>query len=389
MSQDLNQVATDLGNEGMRFVREICDVAWTRLPGSENEAKAQEFIKRRFPEYGAEDVSVRNYKVYSKFFMWWPRLSIFFFFISFGLYTFFPLLGLLFAVLTAVNLIMKIFSFTFLDVFFKANPSSNVIAKLKAKKQGSSGKPKRVLIIGGHTDSNYEYPIGKKMGTKMIKVVIPVFIAMAIWILIVLVKSILFGLNGKIIGDAADAASVFTKPDWFFILYLLFLPYMIWVGFWMVSNRPVPGANDNLSGVAVAAMVLKYFAKTPNERPNNVEIWAVAFGSEEGGMMGSKAMSQDVKKMLDEGTFPAESVWVLNYDSVGANGPLFIATAEPMYRVWSHNPEVYNQLAASAKKAGVDIIVKSLMAGTDSAPFSRLGIPAVGEIGRASCRERV
>ena len=44
-------------------------------------------------------------------------------------------------------------------------------------------------------------------------------------------------------------------------------------------------------------------------------------------------------------------------------------------------PDVYTQMAASAGKAGVKVVVKSLAAGTDSAPFGRLGIPATGIVG--------
>jgi len=146
-----------------------------------------------------------------------------------------------------------------------------------------------------------------------------------------------------------------------------------------VSTLPVAGANDNLSGVAVAVETFKYFAQHPEERPANVDLWAVCFGSEEGGMMGSKNMARDVRTMLDAGTFPGESIWVVNFDTVGANGPLHIATKEPMYRVGAYDPVVYTALAAAAAKAGVDHVVKSLPAGgTDSAPFGRLGIPAAG-----------
>jgi acetylornithine deacetylase/succinyl-diaminopimelate desuccinylase-like protein len=216
------------------------------------------------------------------------------------------------------------------------------------------------------------------LGTGLVKIAVPIVILMGVWILITLVKTILFAIAGKVmVASLAEAALVLTRPDWAFIIILCCLPYAIWVGFNMVVNEPVPGANDNLSGVAVAFETLKYFAK-PENRLENVELWAIAFGSEEGGMLGSKTMANDVKKALEDKTFPAESVWIVSFDSIGAKGPLQIATKEPLYRVKSHSPDVYNQLAASAKTAGVAHYLKSLTAGTDSAPFSRLGIPAVG-----------
>ena len=201
---------------------------------------------------------------------------------------------------------------------------------------------------------------------------------MGIWILICLVQTILFAIRGQFfIATLADAGRVFTNPDWAFILMLFPIPFFIYVGTHMVANNPVPGANDNLSGIAVAVETLKYFAQ-PAHRLRNVELWAVCFGSEEGGMMGSKTMAADTLKAIQTGILPAESIWVVNFDSIGANGPLLIATKEPMYRVKAHHPDVYNQLVKSAIHAGVPYKLKSLSAGTDSAPFSRLGIPACG-----------
>jgi Peptidase family M28 len=376
---DLNQTSEKLANDGMGLIKEICDVAYTRLPGSEGEQKAQKHMEKKLTDMGADEVEVNKYKVYSKFFLWWPRISIIFFYVSLGFYIVFPILGLICSIMALVNLIMKLLSFTFLDVFFKANPSSNVIAKLKAKNMGDSGKPKRIVAIGGHTDSNYEYPIGMKLGEKLLFVAIAAFLCMAYWILANLIHVILTAIAGHPIVDFTGSAwNVVVGPDWAFIIALFCIPYVTYVGFWMVRNLPVPGANDNLSGLSVAVEVLKHYIEHPEDRPKNVEYWAICFGSEEGGMMGSKYLSKKMKGQLDNGTFPAESIWIVNFDSIATIGPLVIATKEPLYRVESHNPEVYNQLAASAEKAGVDHKVKTISAGTDSAPFSRLGIPAVG-----------
>jgi len=123
-------------------------------------------------------------------------------------------------------------------------------------------------------------------------------------------------------------------------------------------------------------LLLERFAK-PKERPRNVELWLVSFGSEEGGMKGSKYMSKLAREALAAGKLGAPSMWVVNFDSIAAKGPMLVATKEPLYRC-TYVPEVYTQMEASARKAGVDVIVKSLAAGTDSAPFGRAGIPATG-----------
>ena len=68
-----------LGVEGKQLIADICEVAWTRLPGSEGEAKAQEFLRGKMGEYGADEVETREYKVNARFFFWYPRVSLVFF----------------------------------------------------------------------------------------------------------------------------------------------------------------------------------------------------------------------------------------------------------------------------------------------------------------------
>ncbi|MHA1684335.1 MAG: M28 family metallopeptidase [Promethearchaeota archaeon] len=378
MPDGINKISSGLGEEGMDLIRDVCDVSYTRLPGSKNEARAQAFLEKRMRDLGADEVKQVHFKVHSRFFRWWPELSMIFFLSSLALYLVSPVLALVLSILTILNIILKMFSFDFLDVFFKNHPSSNVVGKLLP---AGGAKPKRVLIIGGHTDSNYEYPIGSKYGTKMIKLLIPVFVFMILWVIAALIKTIAFVLDGKpFFTFSIEALSPFFAPRWYDILFYVIicsLPYVCYIGFNMVSSKPVPGANDNLSGIAVTMQLLKYYASNPGEKPSSLELWFVCFGSEEGGMKGSKKMAKDVKAALDEGSFPAPEAWVINYDSIGMAGPLHIATKEPMYRC-TYLPSVYENLSRSAEKAGVEHHLKSLAAGTDSAPFGRLGIPATG-----------
>ncbi len=369
----LAETSEELGNEGYQLIKDICTVAWTRLPGSRGEHDAQTFLSKKYQEWGADRVEIRPFKVRAKYFLWWPRLSIIFFYASVATYIFFPMLALVFGIFAMLNFLFKFFSYTFFDVLFPRKDSCNVIGKLHAKNVSETGKPKMIILLGGHTDSNYEYPIGRKMGKGMIKVVVPVIILLCVWLLGTLIRLIGTASVGSFVLDFGSAfIGLFTNYDFFFILSLAGTPFATWVGFRMVSSLPVPGANDNLSGVVVAAETFKYFAQ---HRLNNVELWAVGFGSEEGGMMGSKNLARDFRIMLDHGWFPADRVWVINFDGVGADGPVQIATKEPMYRVKAYDPLVYNALAASAKAASVDSYLKSLtLGGTDSAPFARLGI---------------
>nr|MDO8109038.1 M20/M25/M40 family metallo-hydrolase [Candidatus Sigynarchaeota archaeon] len=368
------------GAAGKNLITEICKVAWTRLPGSDGEKRAQAFIQDKMKALGAATVEVQQYMAHSAFFRWWPVISILLFYLSLVMYHVFPLISLITAMLAISNVLLKLFSYEFLDVLFKKKPSSNVVGKV-APRDGHP--PKRIVIIGGHADSNYEYPIGSRFGTKLIPLLIPVFVSMAVGVLVSAIKFITaLVVDGFILGFDAVAWRTFTAPGWLDFIYLVILatvPYASWIGFRMISSNPVPGANDNLSGIAVTLLLLERFAN-PERRPKNIELWFVSFGSEEGGMKGSKHMARLVREALGKGNLGAPSAWIVNFDSIATRGPMVVANKEPLYRC-TYLPEVYTQIEASAKKVGVDVIVKSLAAGTDSAPFGRAGIPATGIVG--------
>lgn len=370
----------DFGAEALALIKSICAEAQTRLPGSEGEMRGQQFIKQKFKEIGADEVIEQSFHVRPKFFRNWPRLSMVFLYLSIIFYIFIPILGVVFSVFALINILLKVFSFEFFDYLFRKKKSLNVIAKQKSKNQSldQEKKPKMILLVGGHMDSNYEFPIGAKYGLKMTNFIIPVGVVMVIWILLTIARFISFLLVNRSWIDANGLNSHVLNPHWSIIFILLSLPYVSWVGFKMISSRAVCGANDNLSGIAVITGILSYFHRHPEEKPENIEMWYVSFGSEEGGMKGSKALSKEIKEKIEKNELGADKIWVINFDSVGADGPLHIATKEPMYRVKAHSPEIIEQLSRSAKKANIEYVAKSCPAGTDSAPFSRLGIPAVG-----------
>ena len=370
---DLDKTAKELGKEGHQLIYDVCDVARFRLPGSEGEEQGQKFMEKKLKEFGADEVETQHFDVYPRFFRWWPMLSFGFFLISLFTFPYSPLLSMFLTIFMLVNVGLKLLSFQFLDRIFKKKDSLNVIGKLKANKvvNNELDKPKKIILFGGHTDSTYEFPLGAKYAMNMVYFYLAIVGAAGLWIITCLVISIMRGING------IPQFSWNLEWTWYYITFIAITPIIGLIVWNIVSGRPVPGANDNLSGVATVTGVLKYFSKN---RPENIELWTVCFGSEEGGMKGSKALSQKIKKMQEKGDLPADEIWVINFDSVGADGPLTIATAEPMYRVKSHDPEVYNALANACDKVGVKAELDKIEAGTDSAPFSRLEIPAVGVI---------
>jgi len=90
----------------------------------------------------------------------WPIL---FYICALPFLFFFPLVSLLVAIFVVIMLVAnEIYNFELIDVLFKKQKSTNVIAKIKPSKE-----IKNIIILSGHHDSNWEFPFGKRFGTKV------------------------------------------------------------------------------------------------------------------------------------------------------------------------------------------------------------------------------
>jgi hypothetical protein len=104
-----------------------------------------------------------------------------------------------------------------------------------------------------------------------------------------------------------------------------------------VGGTPVLGANDNLSGVALALAIGNYFSQDEN-RLQNVELWVGSFGSEECGERGSAYYIEKYSKL----GLLNDSIAVIP-ESLGAGTNLAILTRERMHLV-THDETVCNYL---------------------------------------------
>ena len=106
----------------------------------------------------------------------------------------------------------------------------------------------------------------------------------------------------------------------------------------------VPGANDNLSGVAV----LLELARALRERPvEGVRVLLVSTGSEESFMEGMRGFARRHFPSL-----PPERTEVVCLDSVGSP-ELILIEGEGMLRMRDYTPELRDRIAAVAARAGV------------------------------------
>ncbi len=144
-----------------------------------------------------------------------------------------------------------------------------------------------------------------------------------------------------------------------------------------VSNKKCLGANDNLSGAVTALTLARYFH---DHRPEDIELWFIAFGSEEVGQRGSTNFVKNHKAELLE-----KDAYVVNFESIGGGNILLFATAETMCMPHvKHHPEVYNLLKDASRKVMIrrQTVRSEMTQGyTDAEPFSRYGVKATSIVG--------
>jgi peptidase M28-like protein len=114
-----------------------------------------------------------------------------------------------------------------------------------------------------------------------------------------------------------------------------------------IAARPVvPGANDNLSGVAVVLEL----ARALQERPvQGVRVLLVSTGSEESFMEGMRGFARRHFPSL-----PPESTEIVCLDSVGSP-ELILIEGEGMLRMRDYTPELRDRIAGVAARAGVHL----------------------------------
>ncbi len=112
-----------------------------------------------------------------------------------------------------------------------------------------------------------------------------------------------------------------------------------------IALRPVvPGANDNLSGVAVVLELARALQERPVE---GVRVLLVSTGSEESFMEGMRGFA---RRHFPE--LPRERTEVICLDSVGSP-ELILIEGEGMLKMRDYTPELRDRVAAVAERAGV------------------------------------
>ncbi len=243
-----------------------------------------------------------------------------------------------------------------IDQYMGKKKTANVIGTVRP-----SGDAKQRLIVSGHHDSAFNMTLLHRR---------------FVWLMPVLEFFTTVSLLAMIMLSVyALAKGAFVYP---------FLPGRLWtivllVGLCgvmtsqivrkgLVTDIETEGANDNLSGVAVAVGLAEHLRA---HRPENTEVMCISFGAEEPNTKGSQHF---VRKHLE--TLKAVPTYVLNFDMVGEDGTLRIVKKEYEVRA-RHSRTFVDFVRRAAQGSGIEARPGVLPFGnTDATPFSRRGLTA-------------
>lgn len=244
--------------------------------------------------------------------------------------------------------------------FLPGRVSQNVIGHYRPE------APKRTIIFSGHLDSAQAGLIfNPRLSEKVVSsraLPGPLFLPFASIILI-----LLSALGVAFAGEVA----VVQVMDWIGALILVVAAVLMLQ--WMRAT-PVPGANDNASGISAVLTMAEKLMKNP---PENTEFYFIGFGAEEAHLSGSIAFVREFGSMLDR-----DSTYLINFDGIAAGEIYWVTHENPLV------PQEYpdNELLILARSLSRTEPFSSIQAtridgATDSMPFVRMGIKSISLCG--------
>ena len=371
-----------------KFIEDICNEVGPRESGTEQEVLAGNRVESELKKF-CDKTHQEKYKSSPHAFLggikygailvfiagvfYWLTLLIDINVISLNssMSTIFLLIAIILIVITISYFILEVMKYhEIFDFLFPKRESQNVIGTINPKNE-----VKNTIIFSAHHDSAFEFNTFyylKRFGQMIINIG---YLAVGIVFIAIILKLIFFLLS-------IEQPILFLV---FGIIFIFFVPIIL-VYVFFHSSKPVLGAFDNLSGVAIVLGIGKYLSENKDNSevfPKHTRIQLISFAGEESGLRGAKRY---VKKHYDE--LLSNGTTVVNMDSIAKRDIIVIHDREPGIGA-KHNPVVFEPLLRIAKKVNLKVKLMPLPFGaTDAAAFSKKNIPAT-TIGGLNLKEEL
>jgi aminopeptidase YwaD len=274
------------------------------------------------------------------------------------LYFFFPPLSAALALLGFLVLYFEVVRYKeLIDPLFPKREGENVLGIVKP-----AGEAKKRVYVSAHFDSAFEFKLWYWM-----KSFSTVYMGIGVLAILALFG---FGLARSIVQPAGLPSGTVW---WVFGFILVGLSPVVSVFAFFHTKDLVPGAMDNMAGIAVLAGLGRYFvdAKASGDfLPTSTEVVLLGLSSEEAGLRGAKRFA--ARHISDE--LPALSIF---FDGIYDERHFTIFKKE----VWPGgrmDPHLVDLARETAEADGFEPRVGVLPLGaTDASAFSIAGIPSV------------
>ncbi|MFX1284964.1 MAG: M28 family metallopeptidase [Promethearchaeota archaeon] len=359
------------GQRMIDFIQKIFNEVGPRLAGSKEEKKAGDIIYEELQEF-CDEINQEEFTCRPRGFLDFIWITALFYIA--GVVAYFVIHPLLSSFLIFIGLgiyfIQQNLLYEVIDVLFPKKTEYHIIGKIKPRKE-----PRKLILLSGHHDSAYEFPLLSKLGGKStILIILAVILAVLSTLLGVLKTFVLIFLDQQF--SQVDPFAFIREVQNFTILYVIDLVQIIIfpigtilviiLALYLRSNKVVFGANDNLTAVAATLECGRFLSQN---RPDQTEVWLISFAGEEH-MRGSKRFVSLHHKELKK-----RQALLLNLECLSAD-IFLVATAENMFLA-KHSPLVFEKVSQAANRVNIPVKVEPLrFAGSDAANFSRKGFHA-------------
>ncbi len=345
-----------------------------RAPGSEEETEAGKDIQEELERF-ADSVDREKFTCHPKAFLGWIKITVPIYILSVVIYFFLPEYVWVSIILSGLGLFLFFKQFLqyseFLDPFFPEETSYNVVGRFEPEVDVD-----KTLIFSGHHDSAFQFNL-----IAWFPKVYPVLMGVAFVGVLTLPFVTTLGFIFETIWSNLPMVSlVFSKIPWFYVFTLPFAFLFIF----FETGKPVPGASDNLSAVAVVLGLAKYLneVRGSEKYPKNTEILCISFGCEEAGLRGSKRY---VEQYLDE--LKEKDVEVFNLETLTSPDEFSIVKRENTTRT-DHSMKLAKRIKKIARQNwNTDIPLQDMSlgaGGTDATSVSRENIEAISIFGTST-----
>lgn len=375
-------------NYMFKFIEDICNEIGPRESGTEQEILAGNRVESELKKF-CDETHQESYTSSPHAFLGGIRYGVILVFIA-GVFFWVSLLtdlsiivlnptfNFLFLVLAIVLIVVCISYFilevmkyheTF-DFLFPKRESNNIIGTINPKNE-----VRNTIIFSAHHDSAFEFNTFyylKRFGQIIINVG---YLGVAIMSIAIILKLTFFLLS-------IEQPILFLV---FGIFFIFFIPIII-VYIFFHSYKPVLGAFDNLSGVAILLGIAKFLSENKKDTeifPNYTRVHFISFAGEEAGLRGAKRY---VKAHYNE--LASNQTTVVNMDSIAKKDFIVIHNKESGIGA-RHDPIVFERILDIAENLNLNAKLLPLPFGaTDGAVFSKKNIPTVS-IGGLNLKEEL